>query len=181
MGRPEPSDQEKRSAYRAAVHLAESITHSNDRARDVVQEAFLRTLKTRPWRAGEVTFEDHMLGVVRSLLNIEHRSVARRNEVLAANGFHREVVGHHTESAEADLLEREYWASRDAAAESLYEKVAAAVAHHAVAHAVLRCAFDGNHKAADIAERLGVPVEKVYRANEVIKDNLRRIREADHV
>jgi DNA-directed RNA polymerase specialized sigma24 family protein len=181
MGRPEPSDQEKRSAYRAAVQLADSITHSSDRARDVVQEAFLRTLSTRPWRADDVTFEDHMLGIVRSLLNIEHRSAARRNASLAADGFHREVVGYRTESAEADHLEHEHWARRDADAASLYEKLAAAIAHHPVAPEVLRCVLDGNHKAADVAERLGVPVEKVYRANEVIKDNLRRIREDDHV
>src|SRR5581483_4152008 len=123
MGRPEPSDKEKRYAYRAAVQLAASITRSSDRARDVVQEAFLRTLTTRPWRADDVTFEDHMLGIVRSLLNIEHRSAARRSEALAADGFHREVIGHHTGSAEDDLLEREYWALRDADSRTLYEKL----------------------------------------------------------
>jgi DNA-directed RNA polymerase specialized sigma24 family protein len=168
-------------AYAAAVDFAANRMRSREKARDVVHDAWEKTRTTRRWDSRRCSFETHLVGVVQSLLSHEHESPARRNQALAAEGFHREVIGHRTESAEEDLLEREYWAPRDSGSRTLYEKLALALARHPVAPAVLRCLLDGNLKAADIAEQLGMPVEKVYRANEVIKDNLRRIREADHV
>jgi DNA-directed RNA polymerase specialized sigma24 family protein len=46
-----------------------------------------------------------------------------------------------------------------------------------VARRVLRCRREhGLSKAAEIAEKLGTPVEKVYRANETLRERLRALR-----
>lgn len=175
-----PSREETRDACAAAFTFAFSITQSKQRAADVVQDAFEKSMTTRPWDARRVSFEAHMLGVVRSLLSNEHRSAADRHQRAAAKGFHDEVVGRRTPSLEEQLVEREEVVERDAAAAGVLERLALSVAHDDVAPGVLRCRSEGIDKPAAIAEALGVNVGSVYRANEMLRYHLRRIREADH-
>src|SRR5579872_2677230 len=103
----EPTREEYEGAYVEALSFATLRTKSKQKAWDVVQEAFTKGLTTRPWDAGRVSFEVHMLGVVRSLLSHAHHSAAGRQERAAADAFHDEVVGRRTESLEVQLLQRE--------------------------------------------------------------------------
>jgi DNA-directed RNA polymerase specialized sigma24 family protein len=172
-----PSKTEVRAAYEAALAYAIKMTRSRERAQEVVQDAFDRVLTTRPWNPDKVPFEVHMIGIVRSLLDAVFHSAAARHEAQAAEGFHAEVVGRSSLSAEdRALAHAETEMRREAAARDL-ERLAQRVADHPVAPGVLRCRGDGITKAADIARELGVPVEQVYRANELLKEQLRKIRE----
>ncbi len=179
MNRTLPSIEETLRAYAAATRLAIAITRSEARARDVVQDAFERWLTTRPWDADRVAFEEHMMGVVRSLLNNEHRSVARRREGSAHEAFYGNDAGRRTQSPEDAALQLAETNRADARAASQLERLTGSVAHQPLASAVLRCRTEGMHKAADIAAALEVRVEAVYRANEVLRAHLAKIREAE--
>ncbi len=181
MRRALPEKEEARRVRAAAFKFALSITQSTDKASEVVQEAFAKVLEeTRPWDAGRVSFEDHVLGVVRSLLSNEHRSAAGRHARAAAEGFHDEVVGRRIPSLEEQLVEREEVVARDGAFESLLDRLALRVEHDDVLSAVLRCRRQGIEKPVAIAESLGVSADSVYRANEMLRSHLQRIVEADH-
>jgi DNA-directed RNA polymerase specialized sigma24 family protein len=172
-----PSKTEVRAAYEAALTFAIKVTRSRERGQELVQAAFERMLTTRAWDPGKVPFDVHMIGIVRSLLYIEHHSAQPRNEQHAGEGFHQEVVGRSTASAEDRALEHaEAEMRREMAARQL-EQLAERVADHPVAPGVLRCRTEGVTRAADIATHLGVPVEQVYRANELLKEQLKKIRE----
>src|SRR5579863_3865053 len=107
MDRVTPTKEELRTAYVAALSFATSRTRSKQKAKDVVHDAYEKTRKTRTWDAGRVSFEVHLVGVVRSLLSHEQETVAIGHEGAAADGFYDEVVGRRTESLEVELVERE--------------------------------------------------------------------------
>lgn len=172
-----PSRTEVRAAYEAALAYAIKLTRSRERAQELVQTAFDRVLSTRTWDPAKLPFDVYVIGVVRSLLNIEHRSAAPRNEAAAGEGFHQEVVGRSTPSAEDKALEHAEAEMRRERAVRDLERLGQRVADHPVAPGVLRCRGDGIIKAADIARELGVSVEQVYRANELLKEQLKKIRE----
>lgn len=175
-----PSREELREARLAAVTYVQSLRYSRQKALDVVQDAFEKAMTTRRWDADRVSFKDQVIGVVRSLLSHERDAATDRNEREAARGFHDEVVGRRAKSMEEDIVEREEWGERDDDFEGLYERLAARVASHELAPEVLRCRRGGVERPADIAEALGVTVDRVYRANETLKIHLLRIREEDH-
>lgn len=173
-----PSKKETRDAYAAAMALALARTRSKQRAEDFVQEAFKRLLTTRPWDRNRGPFERHVLGIVASLISNEYRGAATRNEAVAQQAFHDEVVGHHTTSAEEQVLEQADDKERQAGATREIEQLRASVAGDQVACDVLQWRGEGLHKAADIANALGVDIDQVYRSNELLRDRLKKIREA---
>ena len=173
-----PSKEEVRDAVDAAMAVALAITRSKQRAEDIVQDAFERALTTRQWDRSKGPFDRYMAGVVRSLLNIAFHSAAPEREAKAHEGFYDEVAGRRTESAEVKVLEYAEGEERDARAVEDVERLRASVEGHPVAQAVLRCREQGIDKAAHIARELKVPVEQVYRANELLKEHLGKIWEA---
>jgi len=173
-----PSKEEVREAYVAAMRLAMAITRSKQRAEEVLQDAFERQLTTRRWDRCKGPYDAFMLGVVRSLLSNAHRSAVPRKEARAHEGFHDEVAGRKTESYEHQTIEHAEAAERQMDAATALERLTAAVAGNPVASGVLRSRAEGLHKAGDIAAALGVPVEQVYRANEFLKLQLKKIQEA---
>ncbi len=179
MGRAKPSDEETQDAHAAALKLAISITHSKQKARDVVQDAYEKVLTTRHWDEGRVAFEQHLCGVVRSLLSHEYHAAARRHERAVTEAFQDEVVGRRQESIEEQLVKHEAVLEREAAEASILERLKVSIAHHGVAPGVLRCHSEGIYKSAAIAQALGVSVDSVYRAQEVLQYHLRRIKEDD--
>jgi DNA-directed RNA polymerase specialized sigma24 family protein len=173
-----PSKEELREAYAAAMALAMAITRSKQRADEVVQDAFERLLTTRRWDRGKGPLDVHMMGAVRSLLSNAHRSAVPRKEATAHEAFQDEAAGRRTESPEHQALEHAEAVERQASAASALDRLTERVSGDPVASGVLRCRAEGLQKAGDIAAALGVPVEQVYRANELLKLQLKKIREA---
>ena len=63
-----------------------------------------------------------------------------------------------------------------AQAEQDLDELAARVAGHSLAPAVLRCRIEGVERAADIALLLGVSADDVYSAHKLLRHHLRQMR-----
>ncbi len=177
MGVRSLSKKDIREAHRAAMVVALALTRNRSRAEDVVQDAFERVMTTRPWDPAKGSLERHLAGIVRSLVNIAHHAAAPRLEAEAQETLYDEV-GRTTGSAEEKMLDAAEVAARDAHAEGELARLGAGVANHAVASGVLRCRAEGMEKSAEIARALDVPIDQVYRANELLSERLRKMREA---
>jgi DNA-directed RNA polymerase specialized sigma24 family protein len=101
--------KERYELHELVLAFAERITRSRDAAENLVQEAFLRLMTTRPWDPlGKTTLERHMCGIVKSLLWAERTSkrpeierLAVAEHVLLAEG------GRSAETMSLDRAERE--------------------------------------------------------------------------
>jgi len=102
---------------------------------------------------------------------------ASKMEAEAARGWHREDVGKKTPSTEDKMLHRVDEESRQSAAEAELDALDASLGDNEDARRVLRCRREHELvKAREIAAKLGMKVEVVYRANEVLRDHLRAVR-----
>ena len=172
-----PTREEAREAYEAAMAVAVAMMRAKEPATDLVQEAFERMLTTRPWARAQRTFAQHAMNVVRSLALHARASKAEARDKEAHEGFHREEVGYAAASPEEKILRHAEQEGRQSRTEQELDSLDAALGDNTVARAVLRCLReDGLAKAGDIAVKLGIPVQRVYRANEALREHLHALR-----
>ncbi len=153
------------------------ITRSKPRSEEIVQDAFERVMTTRPWSRRDRSFEQHMVGVVYSLTNHAFTSAKPKQDREAHEGFQREEVGMEGASPEIKTLERAETEGRATRAEQELDELEASCTDNPTAREVLRCRREHELvKAGDIAAKLGIPVEQVYRANEALRERLKTIR-----
>jgi DNA-directed RNA polymerase specialized sigma24 family protein len=174
----EPTQEEVRNAYMAAMAVAMKILKSKSRAEEVVQDVFEALLTTRPWVRAKGPFDRHVVGATCSIISNQRQSAAPKRDKQTQSGFQREVIGHSALSPEQKTLDRAEEEGAQTDAEAELDALEASVADNPVAVAVLRCrrAHEEPPKAAEIAREIGHPVELVYRANDVLKDHLRKLR-----
>jgi DNA-directed RNA polymerase specialized sigma24 family protein len=164
-----------RELFDLAYSVAMAITKSKARSDDIVQTTFERLMTTRRWD-GKKPIEAHVVGIVKSLVSNQHQGSKSERKAEAHDGFHREVVGQNSPSPEERTIEKAMDEARQTSAAGELEQLAAKVAAHPLAPRVLQKRADGLSKPADIARALGVSVDDVYRANDVLRRNLRSIR-----
>jgi DNA-directed RNA polymerase specialized sigma24 family protein len=174
-----PTQREVREAYEAAMSVAVVITRSRDCAEDYVQQAFEAVYSgTRPWfRDKGASFDEHLMGAVRSI--ISNSRVARREERDArAHEKFQEDVGMQGVSPEGRILEHAEDEGGKAQAVNELDELDASLGDNADARAVLKCRRESEEalKAGEIARRIGMPVGRVYRANELIREHLEKVR-----
>jgi len=173
-----PTRDEVRAAYEAAMGVAVAVTRSKQRAVDYVQAAFESFLSgARPWVRSKGPFDKHMMGAVRSI--ISNARVARREERDSkAHATFQENVGNEAASAEERNLRQAEDEERDAGVVDELGALEASLGDNEDARAVLQCrrASEEPLKAAEIAQRTGIPVGRVYRANELIREHLQKLR-----
>jgi DNA-directed RNA polymerase specialized sigma24 family protein len=157
--------------------IALAITRSKPRSDELVQTTFERLLTTRSWD-GMKPIEVHVIGIVRSLISNQHKSKTSKRSAEAHEGFHREVIGTDSPSPEDKTLEDAADAKRQSDASTELEELSTRVSAHPLAQRVLQRRIEGLSKAADIAHALGVSVDEVYRANDVLRRNLRALRKS---
>jgi DNA-directed RNA polymerase specialized sigma24 family protein len=164
---------------RALVELAQSvaraITKSDSQSDNIVQTTFELLLTTRRWD-GKKPLEAHVVGIVKSLISHAYAKEKSTRPAQAHEGFHYENVGHHSPSPEDKTLDASADEQKQSRATRELDELAAAIAKHPLAPRVLEKRRDGLTKAADIAQALGVNVEEVYRANDVLRRNLQAMR-----
>jgi DNA-directed RNA polymerase specialized sigma24 family protein len=164
---------------RALVELAQSvaraITKSDSQADNIVQTTFELLLTTRRWDSKK-PLEAHVVGIVRSLISHAYAKEKSTRPAQAHEGFHYENVGHHSPSPEDKTLDASADEQKQSRATRELDELAARVAKHPLAPRVLQKRVEGLTKAADIAHALDVNVEEVYRANDVLRRNLRAMR-----
>ncbi|MDP9001198.1 MAG: hypothetical protein M3O46_13940 [Myxococcota bacterium] len=169
------SKAQMRALFELAYSVAMAITRLKERADVVVQMSFERLLTTSRWD-GKKPIDIHIAGIVKSVTSNHYKSEKSTQKAKAHDGFHREVVGTHSASTEDLVLEVEEDNERQETASNELEKLAAECADHPLAPRVLQARIEKVGKASDIARALGVSRDEVYRANEVLKRNLRAIR-----
>jgi DNA-directed RNA polymerase specialized sigma24 family protein len=175
------SRDEFRAVYDRATAVVFGFTKSKPRTEELLQAASVLLLTTRRWDPDKGPLLQHVLGIVRSVLSHSYsREKTERGERAAQTreGFQREVAGTEAPSPEDATIDGTDGADRQAAAERELDELAASVADHPDAPRVLRLrrASERKRKASEIARELGLPVERVYRANDVLLRHLRRIR-----
>jgi RNA polymerase sigma factor (sigma-70 family) len=169
------SREQMRELYELAYLVAMRITHSTRRSEDVTQTVFERLMTTRRWDPSK-PIEAHIVGIVKSLISHEHVAQKSERKDAAHDGFHREVVGFARSSAEQEVIDANDDDERMKAAQSELEELEKSVAGDPVAGAVLQERMDGHRRASEIAAELGVPVDEVYRANQLLRRHLHAIR-----
>jgi DNA-directed RNA polymerase specialized sigma24 family protein len=176
-----PAD-ELHAAWRAATLVALRATRSPQAAGEAVSDAFQVVCRTNAWDPARGAFLPYFLGVLKRMLLASHRG--HKREGLAKQAYRREVLPASVSSHETDLLARAEEAAepartarRHALAARRLAELERRIAQHPLAPAVLRCKAEGlERRPADVAATLGVPVAQVYRAVEVLKYHLNRIR-----
>ena len=175
------SRDEFRAVYEQATQIVLGITKSKARTEELMQTAASLLLTTRRWNPNGGPLLRHMVGIVRSVLSHSYRRENTERAERAAHAresFQREVLGMEAASPEDETIDGTATAERQAEAERELDELAASVADHPDAPRVLRMRreAEGKKKAADIARELDMPVGRVYRANDVLRRHLRRIR-----
>jgi DNA-directed RNA polymerase specialized sigma24 family protein len=179
------SDGEWREAMRTAKHVALRLTRSRRMADELVSDTLRLLCTTRRWVPERGPFVRHFVYSLKSVLYNQRVSKAPERESLANEGYHREQRPGAVPSHEADLLARAEEAAepariarRHALAARQLAELERRIADHPLAVAVLRCKAEGlERRPAEVAACLGVPVAQVYRAIEVLKYHLKRIRD----
>jgi DNA-directed RNA polymerase specialized sigma24 family protein len=169
------------SALHKARVFALRKTASRALADDLVQDVFMKIATTRRWDETKGPLDRHFLLCMKSELSHRFTSKAPEREAEAVAGFLREEVPDLAPSAEAAILDkaredREEEARRANAVAEL-EMLRVRIADHELMPKVLACREQGIDGASRIAAELGVPVQKVYRAIDLIKYHLKKIRE----
>ena len=153
------------------------MTRSRQRAEELVQDAFEAVMTTRPWSRKERTYKHHMVGIVWSLTSHEHTSKRPKRDAETHAGWQREEAGEKAPSPEDRTLQRAEEEGKQTSAEAELDALDASLGDNETARRVLRCRREhGLVKAGDVGAKLDLPVEQVYRANEVLKDHLRTVR-----
>jgi hypothetical protein len=165
-------------AFEAALLFAARRLKSLPRARVLVSDVYTKLTRTRRWDPARGPLLRHVLGAVRSELSNQNTSKAPERESEAAEGFHREVRPDRVESPEELQLDHGEAARRRERAARELEQLAERVANLPVASAILRLQADeGMHKPAELAAALNVPQREIYRALEMLRYHLKKIRE----
>lgn len=169
------SKAQMRALFELAYSVAMAITKSKERSDVIVQSAFERLLTTSRWD-GKKPIDLHVAGIVKSVASHQYASEKSTRKAESHDGFHREVVGTSHPSTEDAILEIAEDDERQENASRELDELAAACADHPLAPRVLQVRIETGGKASDIARALGVSSDDVYRANDVLRRNLRAIR-----
>jgi DNA-directed RNA polymerase specialized sigma24 family protein len=175
------SRSELEAVLRAGWAFVVKKTRSKELAEGLVPEMYLKLATTRRWDPKKMPLAQHFILSLKSELSNRLTSHASQREELAHDGFHREVRPGHVPSAEdlavaPDSDARRARAQQDA--KTVLELLRSRVRDHELMPGVLACKESGIDEPRRIAEKLGVPVQKVYRALDLLRYHLRQIREA---
>jgi DNA-directed RNA polymerase specialized sigma24 family protein len=167
--------EQMRALVELAQSVARAITKSDSQADNIVQTTFELLLTTRRWDSKK-PLEAHVVGIVKSLISHAYAKEKSTRPAQAHEGFHYENVGHHSPSPEDKTLDASADERKQSRAARELDELATTVAKHPLAPRVLQKRMEGVTKAADIAQALSVNVAEVYRANDVLRRNLKAMR-----
>jgi len=175
-------EKEMNAVLEQAMVYALRKTKNKSRADALVSEAYVRLTTTRRWVPSKGPLAPHVLRIVKSLFLHEITSKAPEREALVHAGYHREMRPVQTVSAEEMMLERaEELADEERRAGVAAEEIAqlrVRIAKHPTVPEVLRLKEEGIEEPREIARILGLEPKQVYRAIEMLKYHLDKIREA---
>ncbi len=173
--------EDKRRELRELVLLvAYRATRSTSAAADLTQEAFLRLDTTRPWDPSRPTsLEQHMIGIVRSLVSHQRASDTTRREFELQAGTEMAYLSDAGRSTEALWLER---AERDGLEARATKRLAALrvrVAAFELDLRILDLMAEDVTKRAELALGTGRSLDEVKTALARIRRHMRSILAAE--
>jgi DNA-directed RNA polymerase specialized sigma24 family protein len=158
-------------------------TKSESLSEELAQIVFLKMTRTRRWNPAKGPFGRHFMLCAKSEKNHHFASKAPEREALARQGFAREELPSAAASPEDVIVraetETQELAALEAKATREVELLRARIANHDLMPRVLACIEQGIEGARAIADTIGVPVVKVYRALDLIRHHIKKIRETE--
>jgi hypothetical protein len=174
---------ELQAALRVVRAWVISQTKSKALADELVPNVYLKMTRTRRWNSAKGPFARHFMLCAKSEKNHHFASKAPEKEAEARQGYAREELPTAAASPE-DLIVRAETESEQAAAGQAraifeLEQLRARTAQHELMPQVIACIARGIEDSGAIAHELGVPVVKVYRAKDLIRHHIKKIRETE--
>jgi DNA-directed RNA polymerase specialized sigma24 family protein len=174
------STQQRRELYEWALATASRITRSRTAAESLTQEAFARLDTTRRWNPGGATsLQQHMYGILKSLLSHERRSDSKRGEAEQKFGIEEAALSDAGRSAETMSLDRADRKASEALATERVAKLRARLAGFPLDLLILDLMTDEVTKRADLAQRTGRSPDEVKTALARIRRHMESIRAAE--
>jgi DNA-directed RNA polymerase specialized sigma24 family protein len=174
------STQQRRELYEWALATACRITRSRTAAEDLTHEAFSRLDTTRRWDpGGGTTLQQHIYGILRSLVSHERRADSKRREIELQAQIEAAALSDAGRSAEATSLDRADREGSKALATERVAKLRARLAGFPLDLLVLDLMTDDVTKRADLAQRTGRSPDEIKTALARIRRHMESIRAAE--
>ena len=171
---------ERRELHELVLLAAVRLTRSRQLAEDLTQEAFLRLATTRPWDPSRPTsLEQHMFGILKSLLSHERASDAARRELERKTEIDRAALSEAGRSAETISLDHARRKKAEDLATTRVAALRAELAGFELDLKILDLMSDGVEKRADLAQRTGRSPDEVKTALARIRRHMERILAAE--
>jgi hypothetical protein len=174
---------EVRAVFEEALLLGYRWTKSQDRARALVSDLYVKITTTQRWDPTRAPLRVFVLQTLRHLLRHEpmtERISARERK--AMEGFHREIRPERVDSAEEMHLEKAYYAARHEASARRLAKLEERLEQRGLglARRIVDAYREKDYETrTEVADDLGVPVQQVYRAIETMRYHLEKIVEEE--
>jgi len=169
---------ELHAVFEEALIIATRMTSSPARARELLSALYVKLTTTRRWDATKAPLRPFVVYTLRQLLRSERAEGFSPRERKANEGFHREIRPERVDSPEEMNLEKAEADRREALAIRELAELERRIAHLPLAKRIVEAERERDfEKPAHLAAHLGEPVENVYRAQEMLRYHLRKIRE----
>ena len=169
---------ELHAVFEEALIIATRMTQSPARARELLSLLYLKLTTTRRWDATKAPLRPFVVLTLRNLLRSERIDGFSRRETKANEGYHREIRPERVDSPEEMNLEKAEADGHEAIALRELAELERRVAGLPLAKRIPEAQRERDfEKAAQLAAHLREPVESVYRAQEMLRYHLKKIRE----
>jgi hypothetical protein len=176
--------EELHAMFEEALLLATRWLKSPQRARALLSDVYRKLTTKRRWDPSKGTLRLYVVHMMRSLLREETFAKPGARVVAASEGYHREVRPERVDASDELHLERAEADRRRKKAASALVKLEARIANLPLARRIVDAQREAEESdeilsPAKLADRLGVPRKDVYRALEMLRHHMDKIREED--
>jgi hypothetical protein len=169
---------ELHAVFEEALIIATRMTQSPARARELLSLLYQKLTTTRRWDATRAPLRPFVVYTLRRLMQSERAEGYSARERKANEGYHREIRPERVGSAEEMNLEKAEADRREAVAIRELAELERRIADLPLAKRIVEAHRERDFaKPSDLAAHLQEPVENVYRAQEMLRYHLKKIRE----
>jgi hypothetical protein len=169
---------ELHAIFEEALILATRMTKSPARGRELLSALYKKVTTTRRWDATRAPLRPFVVYTLRQLMRSERAEGYSPRERKANEGYHREIRPERVDSAEEMILEKAEADRREAKAIRELAELERRIAGLPLAKRIVEAQRERDfEKPAHLAAYLREPVEDVYRAQEMLRYHLKKIRE----
>ena len=169
---------ELHAVFEEALIIATRMTRSPARGRELVSALYQKLTTTRRWDATRAPLRPFVVYTLRQLMRSERADGYSALERRGNEGFHREIRPERVDSPEEMNLEKAEADRREARAIRELAELERRIAGLPLAKRIVEAQRERDfEKPAHLAAYLQAPIEDVYRAQEMLRYHLKKIRE----